>query len=69
MSHATMRTHLGYLKNTHGEAGGSLFPSLYRREQDSKLKAEWRATENNRRARYYRLTASGRRQREQHRAR
>ena len=47
---------------------GSLFPSLYRLEQDGKLKAEWRATENNRRAKYYRLTASGRRQLEQHRA-
>src|SRR4030095_17027902 len=29
---------------------GSLFPSLYRLEQDGKLKAKWRATENNRRA-------------------
>ena len=29
---------------------GSLFPSLYRLEQDGKLKAEWQATENNRRA-------------------
>src|SRR5580765_7473377 len=28
---------------------GSLFPSLYRLEQDGKLKAEWRATENSRR--------------------
>ena len=45
---------------------GSLFPSLYRLEQDGKLKAEWRATENNRRAKYYRLTASGRRHLEQH---
>ena len=40
---------------------GSLFPSLYRLEQDGKLKAEWRASENNRRARYYTLTAAGRR--------
>ena len=46
---------------------GSLFPSLYRLEQDAKLKAEWRPTENNRRAKYYRLTAAGRRQLEQHR--
>ena len=46
---------------------GSLFPSLYRLEQDGKLKAEWRATENNRRAKYYRLTASGRRHLEQYR--
>ena len=48
---------------------GSLFPSLYRLEQDGKLKAEWRATENNRRAKYYQLTASGKRQLEQHRER
>ncbi len=48
---------------------GSLFPSLYRLEQDGKLKAEWRASENNRRAKYYRLTASGRRQLEEHRER
>jgi PadR family transcriptional regulator, regulatory protein PadR len=48
---------------------GSLFPSLYRLEQDGKLKADWRSTENNRRAKFYRLTASGRRQLEQHRER
>jgi transcriptional regulator len=40
---------------------GSLFPTLYRLEQDGKLKAEWRATENNRNAKYYALTAAGRR--------
>lgn len=48
---------------------GSLFPSLYRLEQDGMLKAEWRPTENKRRAKYYRLTAAGKRQLEQHRAR
>src|SRR5882672_82418 len=48
---------------------GSLFPSLYRLEQDGELKADWRATENNRRAKYYRITASGRRRLEQHRER
>jgi len=48
---------------------GSLFPSLYRLEQDGKLKAEWGPSENNRNAKYYRLTASGRRQLEQHRQR
>lgn len=48
---------------------GSLFPSLYRLEADGKLKAEWRDTENARRAKYYRLTASGRRQLEQQRER
>ena len=41
---------------------GSLFPSLYRLEQDGRLKADWRATENNRRARYYAITAAGRKQ-------
>lgn len=48
---------------------GSLFPSLYRLEQDGKLKADWRPTENNRRAKYYRITASGRRQLDEHRER
>lgn len=48
---------------------GSLFPSLYRLEQDGKLKADWRPSENNRNAKYYRLTASGRRQLERHRRR
>jgi PadR family transcriptional regulator PadR len=48
---------------------GSLFPSLYRLEQDGKLKAEWRPTENNRKAKYYRLTPSGRRQLERQRER
>jgi len=41
---------------------GSLFPSLYRLEQDGKLKAEWRSSDNNRNAKYYALTAAGRRQ-------
>src|SRR4029450_2169532 len=45
---------------------GSLFPSLYALEQDGKLKAEWRASENNRNAKSYKLTASGRKQLEQH---
>jgi PadR family transcriptional regulator, regulatory protein PadR len=48
---------------------GSLFPSLYRLEQDGKLKAEWRPSRNNRNAKYYRLTASGRKQLDQHRRR
>jgi transcriptional regulator len=48
---------------------GSLFPSLYRLEQDGKLKAEWRPTENNRNAKYYKLTAAGKKQLEQHRQR
>jgi PadR family transcriptional regulator, regulatory protein PadR len=48
---------------------GSLFPSLYRLEQDGMLKAEWRDTERNRRAKYYRITAAGKRQLERHRER
>jgi PadR family transcriptional regulator PadR len=39
---------------------GSLFPALSRMERGGRIKAEWRATENNRRAKYYLLTASGR---------
>lgn len=41
---------------------GSLFPALRRLERDGLIKAEWRVTENNRRARYYILTAQGRAQ-------
>src|SRR5262245_48145387 len=48
---------------------GSLFPSLYRLEQDGKLKAEWRASDNNRNAKYYAITAAGRRQLAKHRER
>src|ERR671931_518512 len=48
---------------------GSLFPALYRLEQDGKLKAEWRPSENNRNAKYYTLTPAGRKQLEQHRQR
>ena len=40
--------------------GGSLFPGIYRLERNGLIKGEWRVTENNRRAKYYRLTASGR---------
>src|SRR5215475_1686065 len=39
---------------------GSLFPSLHRMEERGWVEAEWRASENNRRAKYYRLTSSGR---------
>ena len=40
---------------------GSLYPALQRLEQAGLIEAEWQASENNRRARYYRLTRSGRR--------
>jgi transcriptional regulator len=39
---------------------GSLFPALSRMERGGRIKAEWRATENNRRAKYYVLTNAGR---------
>ena len=40
---------------------GSLYPALQRLEQKGWIDSEWRTTENNRRAKYYRLTAAGRR--------
>ena len=41
---------------------GSLFPSLHRMEERGWVEAEWRTSENKRRAKYYRLTSSGRAQ-------
>jgi len=43
---------------------GSLYPALHRLEQEGWIKADWRETENNRRAKFYSLTAAGRRQME-----
>ena len=40
---------------------GTLYPALYRLERQGLIRSEWRASENNRRARYYSLTAHGRR--------
>jgi transcriptional regulator len=40
---------------------GSLYPALQRLEQKEWIDSEWRTSENNRRAKYYRLTAKGRR--------
>lgn len=39
---------------------GSLYPALYRLEYKGWIKSEWGTSENNRRAKYYRLTAAGR---------
>ena len=39
---------------------GSLFPALRRLERDGLIAGEWQTTENNRRAKYYKLTAEGR---------
>ncbi|MFN0180897.1 MAG: PadR family transcriptional regulator [Gemmatimonadales bacterium] len=47
---------------------GSLYPSLERLKRRGLVDSEWRVTENNRRARYYRLTAAGRRQLQAERA-
>jgi len=41
---------------------GSLYPALHRLERKGLIASEWRATENNRRAKYYELTRAGRRQ-------
>ena len=41
---------------------GSLYPALYRMEEKGWIEAEWKLTENNRRAKFYRLTKAGRKQ-------
>ena len=41
---------------------GSLFPSLHRMEEKGWIEADWRSSDNNRRAKYYRLTHVGRAQ-------
>jgi PadR family transcriptional regulator PadR len=41
---------------------GSLYPALRRIEQARWVASEWKSSENNRRAKYYRLTAAGRQQ-------
>lgn len=41
---------------------GSLYPALYRMEAKNWIKAEWGVSENNRRAKFYELTAKGRKQ-------
>ena len=41
---------------------GSLYPALHRLEAQGSISSEWGASDNNRRAKFYRLTAAGRRQ-------
>jgi transcriptional regulator len=41
---------------------GSLYPALHRLEKKGFVRAEWKMSEHNQRAKYYRLTAAGRRQ-------
>lgn len=47
---------------TFGVGPGSLFPALYRLEQEGWIRGEWGASDEGRRARIYALTAAGRRQ-------
>jgi len=55
-----------WLRETSGDAiqveEGSLYPALYRLEEREWIKSEWGTSENNRRARFYRLTPAGRKQ-------
>ena len=55
-----------WLEDTTGEMlqieEGSLYPALYRMEEQGLIEAEWGPTENNRRAKLYRLTPKGREQ-------
>ena len=48
---------------------GSLYPALHRLEKRGWLTSDWKLTENKQRAKYYRLTASGRRQLQSERTR
>ena len=41
---------------------GSLYPALHRMDETGWIRSGWASSENNRRARYYRITAAGRRQ-------
>src|SRR5438309_4269814 len=41
---------------------GSLYPALHRLEKQGWIKSEWRSSEHNQRAKYYQLTAAGKRQ-------
>jgi PadR family transcriptional regulator, regulatory protein PadR len=46
-------------KNAYQVSFGSLFPVLHRMEESGWVEAEWRSSDNNRRAKYYRLTSAG----------
>ncbi len=49
-------------KNVLQVGEGSLYPALHRMDEAGWILSEWAPSENNRRARYYRITAAGRRQ-------
>src|ERR1700730_8310275 len=59
---ATSRRIEQITKGTFHVKPGSLFPALHRMEEEGWLASSWGESENNRRAKYYRLTKSGRRQ-------
>src|ERR1035437_10319977 len=58
-----------HIHNASGEVlrveEGSLYPALHRMEQSGWIASEWAMTETNRKAKYYKLTAAGRRQLQQ----
>ncbi|HTP32008.1 MAG TPA: PadR family transcriptional regulator [Candidatus Acidoferrales bacterium] len=45
---------------------GSLYPALHRLERENAVSSEWKASENGRRARYYKISAAGRKRLEEH---
>jgi transcriptional regulator len=51
----------GLSRNALQVGEGSLYPALHRMAEAGWIRAAWRASENNRRARYYHITAAGRR--------
>jgi transcriptional regulator len=54
------------IRNSSGEIlrvdTGSLYPALHRLEKQKWIKAEWKSSENNQRAKFYQLTAAGKKQ-------
>ena len=61
------------IRNRSGETlqvdTGSLYPALHRLEKQKWIKAEWKTSENNQRAKFYRLTATGKKQLSKERSR
>ena len=61
-----------FIEDTTGEAvlieEGSLYPALYRLERQGFIASEWGTTENNRQARFYKLTTAGRKRLAEERA-
>ena len=63
---AELRTHAQQIQQVSRDVlqvnQGSLYPALHRLEERGWIAAEWGTSDNNRRARYYKLTAAGRKQ-------